>query len=407
MGREVGDHRPERGAEGADQGGDRTATGGRRLRGGLVGEGAHRHRHEPSEPGVAEPVLDDAVFGDEGAELVEAEGADRDLDELGLGNADRALLLGEVVPAGIAECRERDQADQLAPSHPHAARLGGAADFIESDVRGSDAQVHEVHRDLRDAVLLDEPPDRLHRLERAGAHHRVPCGVLDLLPGEGVPLTLGTPDLAHVEGDGVGATGGGGIEVHVECHQKVARPDDRGAALGVERLGAEVWGPSLFLHPPLEPFVFPGADDREVLPGRIGLRRFIRVDRDAEFFPDPFAEGAGVLRRLRHTDPRDRDQGADVRGAHPGMFAVVLPHVDQFGRFGDAAEGRLDHRRGGAGEGHHGAVSGLPRVHVQELGALDRLEPGGDAADDLRVAAFGEVRHAFDQGGHRGVPGKR
>ena len=62
---------------------------------------------------LAQPVLEDPLLRLEWGQLVEAQRADGDLEEFALGNAERALLLAQVVTAGVQQGLERDEAHEL------------------------------------------------------------------------------------------------------------------------------------------------------------------------------------------------------------------------------------------------------------------------------------------------------
>jgi hypothetical protein len=76
------------------------------------------------------------------------------------------------------------------------------------------------------------------------------------------------------------------------------------------------------------------------------------------------------------------------------MFA----HVDQLGCLLHSPESCLHHFVRGAHESDHGAIGGFARIDVQHLDPFDRLDRGGDSADDRRVPSLAEVRHALEQG---------
>ena len=52
----------------------------------------------------------------------------------------------------------------------------------------------------------------------------------------------------------------------------------------------------------------------------------------------------GHLDAILHGHARNRHKGTHVRGAHAGMLAAVLGHVDELARLFDQAERRLAHR---------------------------------------------------------------
>jgi len=83
------------------------------------------------------------------------------------------------------------------------------------------------------------------------------------------------------------------------------------------------------------------------------------------------------------------------------MFTVVAPHVYQFSSHLDGPEGSLDYRLRLAHESHHRPVRCLAGVNVQESRALDCGYRVGNAGNDGRVTAFGEVGNTFEQSRHR------
>ena len=192
---------------------------------------------------------------------------------------------------------------------------------VEGDVCGRYGDVREVHGDLCDAVLLDEPADALHALERAGDPDLFSVLVFDDGSGERAALALLASFLADVEGDGVGAPGGGGVQVDVVGHEEVARADCGGAGLCVEGCGSEVGRPVGVCEFLLESLVFAGAYDGEVLAlfGEGG--GLIAVDGEAGLFAESFGEGARVLCALFHADACDGDEGADVHAPKARVFA--------------------------------------------------------------------------------------
>lgn len=75
------------------------------------------------------------------------------------------------------------------------------------------------------------------------AASEVAVGIPDHLARDRIALADGTALFAHVEGDGVGAARGGGIEVEIHGDQEIARTDGRGARAGyplVERTRPEI-----------------------------------------------------------------------------------------------------------------------------------------------------------------------
>ena len=212
-----------------------------------------------------------------------------------------------------------------------------------------DRDVGDVHRDLGNAVLFDVPADGLRGLERSGTHHRVALGVLDDLSGDRVALADRPALLAHVEGDGVGAARGGGIEVEIDGDQEVARTDRHGARAGhpfIEGTGPEI-GSRVGVGELLgQRLILAGPADGQVAPLGTQGRGLVAVGRDAQFVGDAAGQRAGQLGALLECDARDGDQREDVGGTHARVCPLVVAHVDQFGGAPDSGEGRLDDRFG-------------------------------------------------------------
>ena len=78
------------------------------------------------------------------------------------------------------------------------------------------------------------------------------------------------------------------------------------------------------------------------------------------------------------------------------MGTMVLPHVDDLSGLAHCPEGGLHDGFRFTHESHHGAVSGLTGVHIEQAHAFHALYLIGNLFDDCRVAALAEVGHAFD-----------
>ena len=116
-----------------------------------------------------------------------------------------------------------------------------------------------------------------------------------------------------------------------------------------------------------------------------------------EFFAEATAEFVGILDHLVHGDVGHGNEWADVGGALARVGAVVLRHVDELGGFLDHLVGGLEDGLGLTDEGDDGAVGGLAGVYVEELDTFDLFNLGSDLIDDIHVAAFAYIRHAFNE----------
>ena len=109
-----------------------------------------------------------------------------------------------------------------------------------------------------------------------------------------------------------------------------------------------------------------------------------------------------MLDGLLHRDPGDGDQGAHVHAAEARVFPAVGGHVDQLRAHARCLDRGLDDRLGLTHEGEHGAVGGLPRVHIEEGHPVDGADGARDGLKDRGVTTLREVGDAFNELGHLG-----
>ena len=404
--REIGDHRPEGRAQRTHVGRDRAAARSGRFARRLFGERLAGHVDKPLLRNLRfKQVLDHLLGRIERLQVVQSHRLDGDADDLLLGDARRATLLAEEVFAGFDQSPFRNQPHDFGPRDAHAAGVGLAAHLVESRVERRPGDVGDVHRDLRDAVLLDEPADGLRGRKRSGLHHGISRGILHHPARDGVALADGTPLFAHVEGDGVGAARGGGVQVEIHGDQEVARPDGRGSRAGnplVEGTRPEIGRGCRVRQFLGQGLVLPGAAHGEVFPfGRKG-RSLVAIGRDAQFVGDTPGQRARQFGALRKRDARNRYQRQHVGGPYAGMRPLVAAHVDQFGRPLHPGKSGLDDRFGFADEGHDRAVGRLAGIHVEQFDAPGGLDGRGDLPDHGLIASLAEIGNAFnDSLGHR------
>ena len=255
--------------------------------------------------------------------------------------------------------------------------------------------VGDVHRNLRDAVLLDEPADGLRGRKRSGLHHGISRGILHHPARDGIALADGTPLFAHVEGDGVGAARGGGIEVEIHGDQEIARTDGRGARAGypvVERPRPEIGGRLLVRQFLGQRLVLPGTADRKVAPLGGEGRGLVTIGRDMQFSGDAFGQFAGQLGALGECDAANRDQRQHVGSPHARVCPLVTAHVDQLGSPLHPRKGGFDDRFGRADERDDSPVGRLAGIHVQQLDAPGGFDGRCDLTDYCLVASLAEIR---------------
>ena len=232
-----------------------------------------------------------------------------------------------------------------------------------------------------------------------GSHRGLPSAIADHLAGEGVATAQHPAPLPHVEGHGVGPAAGGGVQVDVVGDQEVAGPHRGGPRAGVEGGRAEVGRPDRVGQAGLQALVLPGPHRRQVAAVGVQGGVAVAVDGEAHLVGQAPGQAVGVGHRLLHGDAGHRHQGADVHGPEAGVLAVVAAHVDGLGRRPPGPHRRLDDGVGRPDEGDHGAVGAPAGVDVEQRHLLHRRDGLGQAADDRRVAAFGEVGDALEQRG--------
>jgi hypothetical protein len=86
------------------------------------------------------------------------------------------------------------------------------------------------------------------------------------------------------------------------------------------------------------------------------------------------------------------------------VFAGLRVQIDQLHRNSGGPDGSLDHRVRLASKSDHGTVMiGVHRI-IERRHARNRLDGFDDQFDLVAVAAFAEIRNAFDDLFHRGNP---
>ena len=308
------------------------------------------------------------------------------------------MLFAEKIPPRFQQGAFRHQPHDFGARHAHASCVGLAAHLVESDVQRRYGDVGDVHRNLRDAVLLDKPADGLGRPERTGTHQGITVGIPDHLARDRIALADGAALFAHIEGNGVGTARGGGIEVEIHGDQEIARTDGRGARTGysvVERTRPEIRRRLLMRQFFGQCLVFPFAADGQIAPPWRKRRGLITIGRDMQFPGDTLGQFAGQLGALFERDARDRDQRQYVRGAHTRMRALMFAHVDQFGSLFHPRERRFDDSFGRADERDNGTVGRLAGIDVQHFDAAGGFDGRYDSVDYCPVAPLAEIRDTF------------
>ena len=398
--RQVGDHRTQGSAQRTHVSGNRTAARSRGLAGGLLCEaGAGQIDQFLLLIVRFDQVFDHLLFRFERLQLVQTHRLDGDTDDLLLGNTGRTLLLLQEIAARLDQRALRNQADDLGTGHTHTACVGGAANLVESHVERRNGNIGDIHRNLGDLVLVDEPADRLGSLQRTGLHDGLAVLVLQGFAYGRIAFAYRTALFAHVERDGVGATRRSGVQVVVHGDQEVACTyggGTRACYALVEGTVAEIGSFAFVIHLLGQRLVLTGTTYGQVAALRRKGSRLVAIGRHMQLVGDALGQLTGQLGALLERNTRDRDERTYVRGTHTGMRSLMITHIDNLGSFLDALESRFQHGFGFSDEGNHRTVGRFTRIDVEQLDSVNRLDCGSNLLNNSLVTALAKVGHAFN-----------
>ena len=129
-------------------------------------------------------------------------------------------------------------------------------------------------------------------------------------------------------------------------------------------------------------------------------RRFVEINRDAVALPDFAAHFFREHDAILDGDAFDGNERDHVGCAEPRMRAGVAREIDQLGGFADAAQRRLGDVLGFAGERDHAAIVVRVAFAVEQEDAGNFAHGRDDGVHFGGIAAFGEIRNAFDEALH-------
>ena len=161
-----------------------------------------------------------------------------------------------------------------------------------------------------------------------------------------------------------------------------------GTEVGLPLLGAETAREALVLAGAAVGQVAALGDEGSVL---------VAVDGDLQFLTEALAQLVGILDHLFHGDVAHGNQGANVGGTLTGVGTVVLGHVDKLSGLLNHLISSLKHRLGFTYEGDDSTIGSLTRVDVKEFHTFHLLNLGSHLIDDIHVAPFADIGHAFNK----------
>ena len=159
----------------------------------------------------------------------------------------------------------------------------------------------DIHRHLSDTIFLDKPTDGLGAFQCTRLHDDVAVGITLRSTCNGVALTDGASLLTDIEGNGIGPTGGGGIEVIVNSNEEVAGSNHRTSGTShilVERASAKV-GSLLRVGDALgNTLVLTPATDGQVLALRLEGRSLVAIAGNTQLRSNALCQLTGQDRTL-------------------------------------------------------------------------------------------------------------
>ena len=165
-------------------------------------------------------------------QVVESHRLDGNLHDVLFRNARRTLLLLQEVFTGIDERLLRNETNDFRSGHPHTTGCSSTAHLVEGYMQGCHVEIGHVHRHLGNTIFIDKPANGLRGLQRTRLHNGLAISILQGLSSKESTFTNRTAFFAHIEGDGVGTTGAGGVQVIVHGNEEVAGTHGRTTRAG-------------------------------------------------------------------------------------------------------------------------------------------------------------------------------
>ena len=150
-----------------------------------------------------------------------------------------------------------------------------------------------------------------------------------------------------------------------------------------------------------DPFELTAANILKVLAFGRGCGGFVKIDRDVEAFRDLGSDVARHGNAVFNSHPIDRNKWHDIGCSHARVRTLMLGQIDQLRGLPYPANGGFLNGFTLADQGDDRAV--MVRIHlaVEEIDAWD-LHGFDNGIDFGRVAAFREIRNAFDKSAGHG-----
>ena len=247
------------------------------------------------------------------------------------------------------------------------------------------------------AILLDEPSDGFHRFQTSRRVNLVALGVFHNFSGYGMAFAQHPAAFAHIVSNGIGTSGGSGVEIDVEGHQKISGPHGRCTRTGIKGGWSEIGLPTWIGEPLRQSFIFTRTTSGQVFSFGNECSTFVAKHRNGKLFADTFGKFASIFNRFFHADVRNRNQRTHICCTHPRMLAFMALHVYYGGGFFDRLKSGFDHLIGRTHKSYHRAVGGCSRINVEQFNALYFFNFIGYLLDKGHIAAFAKVGNTFDE----------
>ena len=271
--------------------------------------------------------------------------------------------------------------------------------FIKCHVNRSLRNIGHIHRYLRNTILFDKPSDGLTTLECTGNPNLFTVFVSYHLTRDRITLAFFSSFFAYVKGDGIGTTGGGSVEIVVDCHKDIACSNHRTAGVCypvIEYCRTKIGFPIGILKFICNALIFAGTTICKVAPFRTECSILVTIYRDSEFITHSFCELTCQLGTLFHGYICNRNERTYVSSTHTGVFSMVMAHIYHLSRLLYCLKSRLNNCLRGAHKGYYRTIGGSARIHIQEIDSTYFLNFGRNLANYLHIASFAEIGNAFD-----------
>ena len=271
----------------------------------------------------------------------------------------------------ITACIEHDlqwyHTHQFRTGNPNSTNSRPFASQFKDLMQRYCCGIGNVEGKLRDAVFLNIPANAFHSFQHSGGVNRVSAGIFYYFSGQRISFPFDATFFTYIEGNTIGPTGGGGVEVYVVSNQQISCTESYGTGSPycfIKFSWAKIGFPFRICKFLRQSLVFTGTTSCQVAAFFFRAGKFVEIPRDAKFIADAFPEFSGVFYCFIHCDIFYRNKRQHIRCPKTGMFTVMFAHVNQFRCFFHRPECRFAYCIWFANKSYHGAVRSLSGINI-------------------------------------------